>query len=95
MAIEPGDEYLSCKPTESMPNGHPTRIRVVGKPASTWGMYGYGKVDFVTVTETGREVRRRAIEVNQLHETATTKSGTARKSGYVRVTPANPTTEKQ
>ncbi|MFK0154221.1 hypothetical protein ACIQVK_19375 [Streptomyces sp. NPDC090493] len=93
MAIEPGDEYLACKPSASMPNGHRTRIRVVGKPITAWGRYGYGKVDVVTITDAGREVRRRVIGIAQLHDSATTQYGMPRLTGYVRVTTADRFTE--
>lgn len=81
--IEIGDVYVSCKPVASMPDAHYIRIRVVGEPITTFGRYGYGKVDVVTIAADGREVRRRALEASQLHATATTRDGRLRRTGYV------------
>lgn len=81
MAIEPGQIYRSL--SSRHPVDGPTRIKVVG-----WNRYGFGKADVVTVTRDGREIRRRAIEAAQLRESATTKAGQPRRTGYV-LEPAN------
>jgi hypothetical protein len=76
MTIQPGQIYRPAK-------GGPLRIKVVSKPHTTWGLHGYGKVDIVTLTSDGREVRRRSVETSQLHSTATTGDGQPRRTGYV------------
>ena len=76
--IETGQEYALCA---ARPDDQP-RIRVVGDPITTLGLHGFGKVDIVTLTADGREIRRRAIEMTQLHETGTTRDGQPRKTGY-------------
>jgi hypothetical protein len=78
--IEPGQTYRSLG--DPYPYDEPRRIKVVGEPIMKFGRYGYGKVDVVTLTETGREIRRRAIECTQLHATATTRDGKPRRTGY-------------
>ncbi|MFF6847172.1 hypothetical protein [Streptomyces antimycoticus] len=82
MPIEPGQLYRSLSNRHHPVDG-PTRIRVVGEPGVVPGVWGFGKVDIVTVTPSGREIRRRAISVAQLHESATTADGTPRRNGYV------------
>ena len=82
MTIREGQEYLACRPTRSRPDEHYTRIRVMEEPNTYVGSWGFGKVDIVTVLEDGREVRRRAIEMSQLHATGTTKDGQPRRDGY-------------
>jgi hypothetical protein len=72
--IRSGQTYRSCG--DPYPYTEPRRIKVVG-------VWGFGKVDVVTLTETGREIRRRAIEATQLHATDTTKTGQPRRTGYV------------
>ena len=80
--IEPGQEYETCQPTYYGTAGEErTRIRVVGRPVTTLG-FDFGKVEVVTLTAGGREVRRRQIEARQLHETGLTRSGAPRRSGY-------------
>jgi hypothetical protein len=79
--IQPGQTYRSLG--DPYPYDEPRRIKVVGNPVTWPGLYDFGKVDVVTLTETGREIRRRAIEVTQLHESATTKTGKPRRTGYV------------
>jgi hypothetical protein len=81
--IQPGQEYETCQPTYYGSRGEEhTRIRVVGKPNVTVGAYGFGKVFVVTVTADGRELRRRLIDMIQLHATGVTGSGQPRKNGY-------------
>ncbi|MFE9372279.1 hypothetical protein ACFYM2_21265 [Streptomyces sp. NPDC006711] len=89
MPIEPGQIY------RSLSNRHhavddPTRIKVVGEVQSIPGIWGHGKVTVVTLTKTGREVRRRAIEASQLHPTATTREGKPRRNGYILETDGQP-----
>ena len=81
MSIEPGQIYRSLSNRHHPVDG-PTRIKVVGTVQSIPGVWGFGKVDVVTLTSNGREVRRRAIEATQLHESATTKDGKPRRNGY-------------
>ena len=80
--IQPGQTYRSLERDDLTSNGSPRRIRVVGNPGATLGRYGFGKVDIVTLTEDGREIRRRAIETSQLHDSSTTASGQPRRTGY-------------
>lgn len=82
-AIQPGQTYVAIKPNPSDPNDTVRRIEVVGTLGRTHGVWGYGKVDVVTVTADGRKVRRRSIEASQLHATATTRNGQPRRTGYV------------
>jgi hypothetical protein len=82
-AIQPGQTYRSITPTASDPSDSHRRIKVVSTPITIPGVWGYGKVDVVTLTEVGREVRRRSIEASQLHATATTRDGQPRRTGYV------------
>lgn len=76
--IQPGQEYAACA---SRPDDQP-RIRVVGQPVTTPGVYGFGKVRVATITADGREIRPRAIETAQLHPTGLTRDGQPRKTGY-------------
>ena len=80
--IERAQVYESCRPVRSMPGEHYTRIRVIGEPVSMHGLYGFGKVMVATLTDDGREVRPRALEVSQLHDSSTTKTGQPRRTGY-------------
>ncbi|MFE9461653.1 hypothetical protein [Streptomyces californicus] len=80
--IQPGQIYRSLSNRHHPADG-PARIKVVGEPVSIVGLYHFGKVAVVTVTTDGREIRRRAIEVTQLHATATTRDGAPRRTGYV------------
>jgi hypothetical protein len=80
--IQRGQVYESCQPVRSMPGQHYTRIKVIGEPVSMHGLYGFGKVMVVTLAEDGREVRPRALEVDQLHDSGTTKTGQPRRTGY-------------
>ncbi|MFK0154268.1 hypothetical protein ACIQVK_19610 [Streptomyces sp. NPDC090493] len=85
--IQPDQTYRSCQPVHSEPEPRRTRIKVVGQPGRIPGVWGFGKVDVVTLADDGRELRRRAIRMDQLHETATTYDGKPRRTGYVRETP--------
>ncbi|MCY0917038.1 hypothetical protein OS965_02455 [Streptomyces sp. H27-G5] len=62
--IEPKQVYRAIRPNRA---GATIRIKVVGTPITIPGVWGYGKVDVVTLTLDGREVRRRAIEASRLH----------------------------
>ncbi|MFE4818574.1 hypothetical protein ACFRFU_19505 [Streptomyces sp. NPDC056704] len=79
-AVQPGQIYRSLG--DPYPYREPRRIKVVGKPVTTPGLYGFGKVQVVTVTGTGREIRQRRIELSQLHATDTTETGAKRRTGY-------------
>lgn len=82
-AVRPGQIYESCQPTFVVDGEEThTRLRVVGEPISTGGLYRYGKVQVATLTPEGREIRQRAIEVSQLHASGTTKTGAPRRTGY-------------
>jgi len=83
--IRPGQIYEAIKPNPADPNGTRRRIRVTGEPTSFHGMYGYGKVTVETVRPDGTGIRSRRIEVSELHDSATTKTGAPRRNGYVLV----------
>ncbi|MCP9947209.1 hypothetical protein [Actinomadura madurae] len=80
--VQAGQVYESCQPTFVV-DGNPvhTRIRVTGGPADRW-LRGYGTVQVVTLTDDGREIRPRALAINQLHATDTTHAGQPRRTGY-------------
>lgn len=80
--IEKDQVYCSLDPREEAYGNGVRRIKVVGEPVSTPGLYGYGKVEVVTITEDGREIRRRRIATSQLHTSATKDDGTPRITGY-------------
>lgn len=81
-AVAKGQEYEAVQPVRSEPKPRHARIRVVGRPRTIPGIYGFGKVDVVTLTADGRELRRRAIEMCQLHAAGLTAAGQPRKTGY-------------
>lgn len=85
MTVQPGQIYRSLG--DPYPYDEPRRIKVVGRPGNVTGIWGFGLVDVVTLTETGRELRQRAIEVSQLHDSDTTEAGTKRRTGYALETP--------
>jgi hypothetical protein len=82
--IKPGQTYRAIRPTASDPHKGHARIKVTAEPnrfnLSRWTA---GKVQIVTITDDGREVRPRALNVRQLHETAITRDGKPRRTGYV------------
>jgi hypothetical protein len=80
MSIQPGQIYVSLG--DPYPYTEPRRIRIVSEPVTTPGLYGFGKVQVFTVTESGREIRQRRIELSQLHATDTTETGAKRRAGY-------------
>lgn len=77
--VRAGQEYLSC----ALPRGsgeavfRQVRIRIVEDPQPGWH-----KADIVTVRSDGRAVNPRRIEISQLHASATTRRGSARRTGY-------------
>lgn len=74
--IEPGQEYTACDPRDHI------RIRIVVVPAVFAGLHGHDKVDIVTLTANGREVRPRRISMGKLHESGLTPGGMPRRTGY-------------
>ncbi len=76
--IEPGQTYRALG--DPYPYTEPRRIKVVGRVVP--GAMGHGKAHVVTLTSDGRELRRRAIEIAQLHDSATTADGQPRRTGY-------------
>lgn len=83
--IKRGQIYRAIKPAASMPGPHHRRIKVVGKPMTIPGVYGFGTVTIVTLMESGREINPRPIKMDQLHESSTTSTGKQRKNGYLLV----------
>lgn len=82
--IEPGQVYRSLDPRDEQYGDGPRRIKVVGSPGTLpGGGHYFGKVAVATLTEDGRELRRRVISVDQLHETDINRQGRPRRSGYV------------
>ncbi|MEU5976325.1 hypothetical protein [Streptomyces sp. NPDC047315] len=69
--ITPGDTYRSANSRET------TRIRVEKYTP------GRSHAFVVTLTPDGRAVRRRALEVRQLHDTPLTRAGQPRRTGYI------------
>jgi hypothetical protein len=74
-AIVPGQVYVSWD------GGR--RIRIIGKPRSIPGTWGFGKVRVETVTDDGRGLRYRDIEMTSLHFSRFTKDGRLRQTGYI------------
>jgi hypothetical protein len=81
--IRPGQVYRSCAPVRGEPKERYIRIKVIGYPIHTVGLYGYGKVEIVTLLDNGKEVRHRAIECSELHDSPYTLTGAERRTGYV------------
>lgn len=77
--IRVGQIYESVK---AQPNGHRARIKV------TSALERAGWVGVVTLTEDGREVRPRSVDVRRFHALGVTRNGTERRTGYVLVTDA-------
>lgn len=88
--VERGQEYVAVQAVASEPVPRFIRIRVVGRPHASSGGWNFGKVDVVTVTPDGRELRYRAIDMAQLHDSPTTRDGQPRKTGYVLDAKATP-----
>lgn len=87
MTISPDQVYRSCQPAFVVDgkNVH-RRIKITHYPILTHGLYGYGKVRIVTLTDDDREIRPRAIEVSELHQTRFHEDGEERRTGYYLVT---------
>jgi hypothetical protein len=83
MPIEPGQIYQAVKPNSTDPNDPQRRIRIVSRPVSFHGLWGYGKVTVETLRPDGTGIRQRALETRQLHDSATTQDGQPRRTGYV------------
>ncbi|KIF02226.1 hypothetical protein PL81_31145 [Streptomyces sp. RSD-27] len=82
-SIQPGQTYRSVQPIASDPRQPHRRIKVIGTLGHIPGVWGFGKVNVVTLAADGREVRRRVIDAGQLHATPTTRDGQPRRTGYV------------
>lgn len=80
--IEIGQVYRNLDPRVEKYGDGPARIKIVSAPGTVPGAPGFGKAVVVTLTDGGRELRRRPMDVRQLHESATTGSGQPRRSGY-------------
>lgn len=72
--VEKGQVYVSAK---TLPSGEPRRIVVVYVPH-----YYNGKVGVATLTEGGRKLRRRQMDIHSLHQSGTTRDGNPRLNGY-------------
>ncbi|MFJ5071668.1 hypothetical protein ACIQC7_35160 [Kitasatospora sp. NPDC088556] len=64
------------------PADRPTRILIKGVIPYGAGCWGQGTASVVTLTTTGREVRPRNVKLTQLHNSATTRDGQPRRTGY-------------
>lgn len=71
--IEKNQVYVACDPRDEG-----RTIRVV----DVYGDSRSGKVGVVTLTDDGRELRRRDMDTSVLHESAVTRDGVRRRSGY-------------
>lgn len=80
--IEPGQVYYSLDPRIEQYYDAPRRIKIVSEMITTPGLHGFGKVDVVTLTDDGREIRRRSILTTQLHAGPIGESGRRLKHGY-------------
>ncbi|MFE6000297.1 hypothetical protein ACFQ6C_26110 [Streptomyces sp. NPDC056454] len=83
MDIEPGQIYRSLDPRDELYGDGPRRIKVVGQPVVDPGQHNFGKVQIATLTQDGREIRRRQVNITQLHAKPVGKNGSARRSGYL------------
>lgn len=85
MIIKEGDEFEACDPRERPPLRDPAlRIRVMANPGAG------DAVEIATVAENGTATRRRRIQRKQLHDSAATRNGQDRITGYARVKEATP-----
>jgi hypothetical protein len=80
--IERDQVYYSLDPREEMYGNGVRRIKIVGRPGTLPGGQHFGKVEVATLTDDGREIRRRLININQLHASPTKDDGTPRVTGY-------------
>lgn len=82
MTISPGQVYRACAPVRSEPRDRYIRIMITHYPILTVGLYGHGKVQIGTLTDDGRVIRTRAINMSELHDTRFTLAGDERRTGY-------------
>ncbi|XCM28869.1 hypothetical protein ABXI76_05285 [Streptomyces parvus] len=80
--IQPGQTYRSLSNRHHPADG-PTRIRITSAPLGAADLDGMRKVQVVTITRDGREIRPRWMRADKLHTTATTRDGAPRRTGYV------------
>ncbi|WP_069751597.1 hypothetical protein [Streptomyces sp. EN16] len=80
--IQPGQTYRSLS-NRHHPSDGPTRIRITNAPIGAADLDGMRKVQVVTITRDGREIRPRWMRSDQLHTTPTTRDGAPRRTGYV------------
>ncbi|NEC17926.1 hypothetical protein [Streptomyces parvus] len=80
--IETGQIYRSLSNRHHPADG-PARIRITSAPLGAADLDGMRKVQVVTITRDGREIRPRWIRADRLHTTATTLSGEPRRTGWV------------
>ncbi|MFJ8923866.1 hypothetical protein ACIREK_30865 [Streptomyces sp. NPDC102415] len=80
--IQPGQTYRSLS-NRHHPSDGPTRIRIASAPIGATDLDGMRKVQVVTITRDGREIRPRWMRADQLHTTASTRDGAHRRTGYV------------
>lgn len=80
--ITPGQVYVACDPRELGPDDKPRRIKV------SYCNPGATRVEVMTLTAAGIPTRRRWMSAKYLHISVTTRTGAARKRGYVLETEA-------
>ncbi|MFJ3083052.1 hypothetical protein ACIPJG_25310 [Streptomyces halstedii] len=80
--IQPGQIYRSLSNRHHPADG-PVRIRIARAPIGATDIDGMRKVQVVTITRDGREIRPRWMRADKLHTTATTRDGAPRRTGYV------------
>lgn len=80
--IQPGQTYRSLSNCHHPTDG-PTRIRITHAPIGATDIDGMRKVQVVTITRDGREIRPRWMRADKLHTTTTTRDGAPRRTGYV------------
>ncbi|MFJ4902866.1 hypothetical protein [Streptomyces sp. NPDC088727] len=83
--IKQGQVYRSLDPRDELYDEGARLIKIVGMPVTDPGQHNFGKVEIVTMTTDGQEVRRRRISLTQLHMDPTGKNGSPRRTGYVLV----------
>ncbi|MFC8704095.1 hypothetical protein ACFUIV_18165 [Streptomyces anulatus] len=81
--IQPGQTYRSASPSKSDPQQRHTRIRITSAPLGAADLDGMRKVQVVTITSDGREIRPRWMRADKLHTTPTTRDGVSRRTGYL------------
>ncbi|MFE0692902.1 hypothetical protein [Streptomyces sp. NPDC058869] len=80
--IQPGQTYRSLG-NRHHPTDGPTRIRIANAPTGATDIDGMRKVQVVTITRDGREIRPRWMRADKLHPTPTTRDGAPRRTGYI------------